>query len=246
MGRDFFIRLADLTVSIATLHDETYGLCADYLCDACARPDISLATDQAAIDYERAQDKVGSFSDAYYETLAVYRAIAEQLPRFGRLLVHGSAVAIGDSAWLFMASSGTGKSTHTRWWRAEFASESPYMVNDDKPILCLGADGVFVYGTPWDGKERLSSNTRARLEGVGLLERGEFDHVDPLPASKGVSSVAPYVYRPTGRDSALATMGLLERLVAEVPLFKAHVTNSAHAARVARSTMNRGRVFRSF
>ena len=167
--RRFTIRLADLVVQVATLHDETYALCRDYLCDDSGfeRPDIVIATDRATIDRERELDKLGDFDDSYYETLAVYRAIAEGLPVHGRLLVHGSAVAIEGRAWLFMAASGTGKSTHTRWWRTEFADERPYMVNDDKPIIRLFDDGVRIMtvceSTGRRGMARsISPPTRAR------------------------------------------------------------------------------------
>ena len=58
------------------------------------------------IERERELDQLGGFADSYYETLAVYRAIAEQLPLHGRLLAHASAVAIRGRAFAFMAKSG--------------------------------------------------------------------------------------------------------------------------------------------
>lgn len=237
MARRFTIKLADLVIGITTLHDESYRLCADYLYGGEGRPDIVIAIDQEEIDYERELDGLGDYGDAYYETLAVYRKIAEELPRFGRLLAHGSAVAIGDDAYLFMAPSGTGKSTHTRWWRTVFADEGPYMVNDDKPIIGVAEDGFVVYGTPWDGKEHLSSNVRVRLAAVCLLQRGETDHIEALPAGEGISSLMPHVYRPKEYEAMLATIGELHRLSDEVALFEAHVTNSAHAAHVTRAAM---------
>ena len=183
------------------------------------------------------QDKLGDYEDSYYETLAVYRKIAEKLPRFARLLVHGSAVAIEQRAWLFMAPSGTGKSTHTRWWRTEFADEHPYMVNDDKPIIGLCEDGVFIYGTPWDGKEHLSANVRVPLAAIGLLERSEGDFAESFPTSEVIPAIMPHVYKPTGREEALATIETLHRLSDQVALFRVGVTNSANAARVTRDAM---------
>lgn len=237
MSHSFTIRLADLVIQVTTLYDETRRLCSDYLYGGPEQPDIVVATDQASIDHEREQDDLGAFEDSYYETLAVYRKIAEELPRFGRLLAHGSAVAIGERAWLFMAPSGTGKSTHTRWWRTEFADEQPYMVNDDKPIIGLFEDGVFIYGTPWDGKERLSTNTRVPLAAIGLLERSETDFVEPFPAGEAVPAIMPHVYRPVEREAMLATIEGLHRLEDLIALFKVGVTNSADAAHVTRNAM---------
>ena len=237
MARTFSIRLAGLAIQATTLHNATFELCRDYLSEQPEYPDIVVATDQAAIDYEREHDESRAFDDPYYETLAVYRKIAEELPRFGRLLVHGSAVAIGDSAYLFMASSGTGKSTHTRWWRTEFASERPYMVNDDKPIIRLADDGVLVYGTPWDGKEHLSTNTCVSLAGIGLLERSEDDWAQLADAWTSFSDLMRFTYRPVEQASARATISTLLAVSERVPLYRVGVTNSANAAHVVRAAM---------
>lgn len=32
------------------------------------------------------------------------------------------------------------------------------MLDDDKPLLRITKDGVIAYGTPWDGKHRLSES----------------------------------------------------------------------------------------
>ena len=237
MAHTFTIRLADLVVKATTLYGETPLLCRDYLIDTEEAPDIVVETDQERIDCERERDNLGDFSDSYYETLAVYREIAEELPRFGRMLIHGSCVAIGERAWLFLARSGTGKSTHTRWWRTEFADQRPYMVNDDKPIVEVREDGVFIYGTPWDGKERLSSNVRVRLAGIGLLERSQTDFAKPIPASEGVVAMLPHVYRPAGRAAVQATIEAIRQVSNRVPLFRVEVTNSANAAHVVHDIM---------
>ena len=52
MAATFTIKLADLVIGISTLHDGTHALCRGYLIDGAGQPDISIAIDQAAIDYE--------------------------------------------------------------------------------------------------------------------------------------------------------------------------------------------------
>ena len=237
MAHTFSMRLADLVIEVTTLHDATYHLCRSYLTEGEEQPDIVVATCQDDIDRERARDASGAFDDPYYETLAVHRAIAERLPALGRLLVHGSAVAIGQRAWLFTAPSGTGKSTHTRWWRKEFADLGPYMVNDDKPILRITGDEVLVYGAPWDGKERLSTNTCVRLAGIGLLERSEEDFAVPAEPADVLAPLMAQTYRPFSADAARATFDLLHQLTVHVPVFRVGATNSARAARTAFAAM---------
>lgn len=66
-------------------------------------------------------------------------------------LVHASAVAGPAGAHLFMGRSGTGKSTHSALWLANF--EGYRLLNDDNPLVCLLPDGsVIACGTPWSGK----------------------------------------------------------------------------------------------
>lgn len=115
---------------------------------------------QSDIDFEREKSAredikegipIRHFSDAYLETLAVYRKIADYLLSCNTLLFHGSVITVDGEGYLFTAQSGTGKSTHTRLWR-EYFGERAVMVNDDKPLLHITDSGMTAYGTPWDGK----------------------------------------------------------------------------------------------
>ena len=47
------------------------------------------------------------------------------------------------------------------------------MINDDKPLLKIKDSGVRVYGTPWDGKHRLSTNISVPLKALCILNRGK-------------------------------------------------------------------------
>ena len=109
-------------------------------------------------------------NDEYLETLAVYRKIAEKMIDYDTILFHGSVIAVDGIGYLFTAKSGTGKSTHTRLWR-ELFGERAVMVNDDKPLIKVSENGIIVYGTPWDGKHRLSTNTFVPLKGICFMSK---------------------------------------------------------------------------
>ena len=157
------ISLAGQVVRVTTCTAGFGAFSGKYLTDAPA--DWAVETTVQDILFEReksaAEDRlegraVRNFSDAYLETLAVYRKIAVRMLQHDTLLMHGSAVAVDGKAYLFIAASGTGKSTHTRLWREQFGARA-VMVNDDKPLVHVKEDGVTVCGTPWDGKHRLST-----------------------------------------------------------------------------------------
>ncbi len=138
----------------------------------------------------------GSFSDAYLETLAVYRKIADHLLSYDTLLFHGSVIAVDGEGYLFTAKSGgTGKSTHTRLWR-EYFGERAVMVNDDKPLLRITDSGVTAYGTPWDGKHRLSTNIAVPLKGICILTRDTTNHIEPAEPH----AVYPLIVQQTNRS----------------------------------------------
>lgn len=117
----FHIRLADKVIRIEPIFDEIKVYCKEYITDEEA--DFTVRADKADIAYEREYSikeakREGNdffdYSDAYLETLAVYRQIAEQMLKYDTLLFHGSVIAVDGTGYLFTAKSGTGKSTHTR------------------------------------------------------------------------------------------------------------------------------------
>lgn len=242
----FTIRLAGLAVSVAAPHPETKDFCADYLCEAA--PDFAVEITQADIERERltaAREAAfegrpaPDYSDALLETTAVYRQIAERLPAYGAWVFHGSAIAVHGEAYLFTAKSGTGKSTHTRFWRQLLGAQA-VMLNDDKPILRVDARGtVWVYGTPWDGKHHLSTNAAAPLCGLAILERGAENEIALIPAAQAWPMLLQQSYRPADPAALRQTMTLLDKLTAAVPLYRLRCNRELDAARLAYETMNR-------
>ena len=117
--------------------------------------------------------------------------------------------------YLFTAKSGTGKSTHARLCR-EIFGDGAVMVNDDKPLLRITKDGVIAYGTPWDGKHRLSTNTSVPLKGICILERATENHIIRLDTKEQIRSAYPMIVQQTHKSgnpaNALKTMELIDRL----------------------------------
>ena len=132
-------RIAETNIEIISLYAQVHDLCRDYR--AQGAPELTVRVTAAGIARECAADDGAGHSDAYLETLAVYRQIAEAMPARDTLLFHGSALAADGVGYLFTAPSGTGKSTHARLWR-ELLGGRVRMINDDKPLLRLGPEGV--------------------------------------------------------------------------------------------------------
>ena len=67
------------------------------------------------------------------------------------LEMHASVIVNGGRAFLWLAKSGTGKSTHSRLWLDHIPGSR--LLNDDNPVVRVMPDGhIEVFGTPWSGK----------------------------------------------------------------------------------------------
>lgn len=236
-------KIADTVVQICSLHDEVQQLCAEYQSDEPVQ--LMIVTSQRDIDFERqksAQEDAFEgivprwFPDEYLETLAVYRKLALALLEQDVLLFHGSVVAVDGQAYLFTAKSGTGKSTHTRLWREKFGSRL-VMVNDDKPLIRLQNGTATVYGTPWDGKHRLSTNIAVPLKAVCILERSEQNHIEPVTMGQALPMLFQQAYRPSEKEAMVKTMELIRRLGESVKLYRLGCNMDPEAADVAYAGM---------
>ena len=235
----FVIGLAGKKIQISALYESTLRFCSDYLCGGGA--DYSVEVSAADIAFEREKSAredalegipTRQFSDEYLETLAVYRKIAVRMPNYDTFLFHGSVVAVDGEGYLFTAKSGTGKSTHTSFWRQEFGARA-LMINDDKPLLQIRDGKVWACGTPWDGKHRLSTNTAVPLKAICILERGEENHIQPISSKQALPMLLQQSYRPKTPDGTATLLALLDRLTALVPFYRLHCNLDPAAARMA-------------
>lgn len=202
---------------------------------------------QSDIDFEREKSAredikegipIRHFSDAYLETLAVYRKIADYLLSCDTLLFHGSVIAVDGEGYLFTAKSGTGKSTHTRLWR-EYFGERAVMVNDDKPLLHITDSGVTAYGTPWDGKHRLSTNIAVPLKGICILTRDTTNHIEQAEPHAAYPMIVQQTNRSLTVDGMKQTLSLIDSMLNVVPVYRLGCNMDIEAARMAYEGMNR-------
>lgn len=231
----FNIKLAEKIFTIENKHPYIEDLCKDYLTTEPSQLFIEATAEEIA--KENHDD--GSWSDAYLETLAVYRKIAEKMPAFDTVLFHGSVIAVDGTGYLFTAKSGTGKSTHTRLWKKYFG-ERAVMVNDDKPLLKVTKNGVVAYGTPWNGKHRLGTNISVPLKTICVLTRDTVNHIEEVKAKDVYPILLRQTYRPKDKLSMVKTLKLIDQLIKTTKFYRLGCNMSANAAKVAFEGMNGG------
>lgn len=244
MSVSFCMALAGQAVGVSALFDETRAFCRDYLTDAPPSLSVEITPSDIAFEKEKSRREAicegrapFDYSDAYLETLAVYRKIAAGLLEHDTLLFHGSVVAVDGAAYLFTAKSGTGKSTHTRLWQKQFGTRA-IMVNDDKPLLRLDEQGVTAYGTPWDGKHHRSANIACPLKAICILSRGEVNRIQPIDKKAALPMLCQQSYRPADPLALRKTLSLVDRLGSSVRLYHLRCNMEPEAAQVAYDGMN--------
>lgn len=88
----------------------------------------------------------------------------------GTLEMHASMVSNSGKAFLFIAKSGTGKSTHSQQWLNYIPGTE--LMNDDNPIIRVWPDGrVIAYGSPWSGKTPCYRNVEAPIGAIVRIRR---------------------------------------------------------------------------
>lgn len=236
-------KIADKIIQIVSLFPDVHEYCKDYLCEG--KVDFTVSTSENDIDFERKRSLSEAIAEnkmpldhpaGYLEELAVYRKIAEKMIGYDTFLFHGSAVSVDGKAYLFTAKSGTGKSTHTKLWRRHFGNRA-VMVNDDKPLIKISGDKVYVFGTPYNGKHRLGSNICVPLRSVALLGRSNENHIEEITAVQAYPLLLQQVYRPSDQMKMIKTLELLKKMTELIKLYSLGCNMEPEAVIIAYDAM---------
>ena len=221
--KDFNIEIAGEVIRIKPLFDCAYDFCKNYLTQK--KESAQVVTTPADIEFERNTGENDGlnipkdYPDSYLELLAIYRKAAGILLEKDILLIHGSGISFDGKGMIFLADSGTGKSTHSTIWQQTFG-DRVVMINDDKPLVKITDGGAFIYGTPWSGKNGLNTNTCAPLKVMCEIVRSGTDETRVEMADE--SAVWKILMQQTFKDVPAEGMPkilyLLDKLQEKVPL----------------------------
>jgi hypothetical protein len=155
--------------------------------------------------------------DNVLRVLAAQRAL-----RRGGVVLHSGGFVIDGAAWLFVARSGTGKTTLTRRARAHGAA----VLSDDINLLLPVDGGYRAHAVPFTGELGRAPRADAPpgsypLRGLVLLTRGPRLASSPVTAAQALAGLL--VNCPFVNDDATAAASLLDvltDLVATVPVVR--------------------------
>ena len=229
-----YYRITGLTVEMDSF-GRTVTQAEPYLTES-AKPDIIISSDWRGL-----QEKQPHLSKDDCEYIVTGSSFYNQLLNFDGMMLHASAVILDGWAYLFSAPSGTGKSTHTALWRKVFGEDKALILNDDKPALRFENGHFYAYGTPWSGKTDMNINRRVPLAGICMLGRGERNEIERFAGAEAVHALLEQTIRPRNAEKMVKLLELVDRLFAEVPVWKMNCNMDPEAAHVSYEAMSAAR-----
>ena len=223
-------RFADRIVEIHSVYNRVHKRIAAYSVPE-THAEFVISTTEEDIAFEESMSEFPTPLNEL-ETLAVQRKLSEALIDYDTILFHSSALAVDGQGYLFAAVSGTGKSTHARLWREAFGDRVT-MINDDKPFIRIGQDEVRVYGSPWDGKHHLSTNTSVPVKAICILTRDTTNHIEKISPQKAFSVLFQQTYRSKDPAKLAKTVDLIIRMTEKVSLYRLGCNMDPEAAKVS-------------
>lgn len=153
------------------------------------------------------------------------------------LLIHASTVVYDGRAVMFLAESGTGKSTHSRLWLENIPGTS--LLNDDAPALRIIDGRAVAFGTPWSGKTPCYKNEEYPLAACVRIRRAPYNRIEKLSGIAAFGALLPSCL-PTMQqhdDMLDAVCATLSALLPAVPAYTLDCLPDATAARLSNSTI---------
>ena len=185
--------------------------------------------------YDEAHVMMDRPSEAEREYICCSASFCRNIIGHGRFFLHASAVVHEGAAYLFSGPSGTGKSTHTALWLDQFPGS--YILNDDKPVLWPGKEGITVWGTPFSGKTDLQVNRGVPLKGICFLKQDSENHIQQVPEEKALALMLNNTWRPRDDQRMALLLDMIEQVLEWSNVYEMYCTGAPEAAKLSYRVM---------
>lgn len=185
--------------------------------------------------YDEARVVMKRPSEEEREYICCSAAFCREIIGHDRFFLHASAVVYEGEAYLFSAPSGTGKSTHTAFWRERFPGS--YILNDDKPVIWPDKEQITVWGTPFAGKTNLQVNRGVPLKGICFLKQGSENRIQQVTEDQALALLLNNTYRPKENDKMNLLLDMMEQIVTQIKIYEMSCTRDLEAAELSYKMM---------
>ncbi len=168
----------------------------------------------------------------------LYEINSQMIRSFDGVMFHGAAIIYNEKAYLFAAPSGTGKTTHISLWQECF-SDKVTILNGDKPFIRFTDGEFYVYGSPWQGKEKLGFNGKARLGGIYLLQRADTNSICKASSNQILNGLVKSVLIEKNTQDRLKVIDILNRIYKTIPVNVLYCNTDKQAAYIVKQHIDR-------
>ena len=178
------------------------------------------------------------FPGAWTEFYQLSGLVSRFLLNYNRCIFHGVAFLWHDLAWIITAPSGTGKTTQLRLWEKLYENEI-VLINGDKPVIeCRADETVWVYPSPWNGKETLFGTATGKLGGIVVLEQADYNEMKRMSIRESMIPIyRQFLYYADFEDEIRAVGRMQDVLLRNVPVWKLSNLGDEVSAELAHSTL---------
>ena len=231
-------KIADIVFSVELNYNYTKILCKEYEYFGQEQDAFTCKPTMQEILSEK--QKMPDYPEPFLEGLVVFRKLCDYaLEKADGIIFHCSAIMVDGEAYLFTAPSGTGKSTHARLWR-EMLKEKAVMINDDKPIIRYIDGDFYVYGTPWQGKHNLGTNTRAKIKAICKIYQAKDNVIRKLSPKEMLKTIMIQTLIPSDLHKMDILLALIDKMLKSVGLYELGCNISREAAELSYGVMSKG------
>ena len=139
------------------------------------------------------------------------------ISRFETMLLHASAVVYRKESLVFVAPSGTVKTTQAKLWNTY---RDALILNGDKVFLKQESDGIHAWGSPWKGSSPYACNASAPVKAIIVLEQGKENRIRKLTGIEAMSRFVPHVFFPQWDEKCeLGVLKFLDVVMKETDIY---------------------------
>ena len=228
-------KIAELIVNMESGGSILHQQGRKYKTDCLETADITICFEDGYLERKHKENPHLSLDECEY--IWAGGQFYRRLLGFQGFMLHASAVAIDNQAFLFSAMSGTGKSTHTELWQKHFGAERAVIINDDKPAIRYMDERFYVYGTPWSGKSDKNADLKVPLGGIVFIERSPLNCINKIKGKEAIHMILQQTIRPQESAQTDTLLTLIDQLLTAVPIYKMSCDISENAVKVAYSKL---------
>ena len=229
-------KIADIVVEMKQEFEETAYWYKPYLYNGEDEPVFTLEADPKRMDY-LVKNGV-DITPPIAENMVLCADFNRKLLKYYGTYLHSSAMLFEGKAYLFSATSGTGKSTHTQKWIKRFGDDKVKIINDDKPSFRLIDGKCIVYGSPFAGGTDVQENISAELGALVFIERSETNSLEKIPPSRSISMLISQSPKSLSEKSGDRQLEIYSEILTKYPVYLLRCNLDDEAVDVAMGILN--------